>query len=124
MPVTYLDTLCSNLATISSPTHSGPASLIVVSHSLINGLYFEVNIADPATFTSFASADGEITTVNISDNSAASQDIDFKIYNPCFTSTFDAATVFTSPAIDPAGYDVYYTDPGASTATIADYATF
>ena len=101
------------------PSHSGPIDLIEE-----NGLNYEVSITDPSTFLNYASYDGEITTVTISDSSLASQDIDLKIYNPCFTSTFDAATVFISPVIDPAGYDVYYTDPGASTATIADYATF
>ena len=63
IPITYLDTLCTNPATINAPTHSGPVNLIVV-----NGLNYEISITDPATFTSYASVDGEITIVTISDN--------------------------------------------------------
>ena len=109
IPITYLDAQCTNPATINAPTHSGPVDLIVA-----NGLNYEISITDPATFTSYASFDGEITTVTISDSLPASQDIQIEIFNPCFTSAFDASTVFTSPTLDSAGYDVYLGDPSSA----------
>ena len=89
--------------------------------SLVSSNY-EVSITNPLVFKDYASFSGEISTVTFSDDSPATQIVNISIFNPCFASTFDAATVFVSPALDlEVGYFAYLNDPATTTINAGDY---
>ena len=96
VPTTYRNAGCTAQATVSCSSNNNVMSK--------NGSNFEVEITDPATFPNYGTYDGEITTVTISDDGGASQDIYIKILNPCFATTLVSSTF---PALDPTGYTVY-----------------
>ena len=88
----------------------------------LNGGYFEVDITDPQTFTTYAPTDGAESIVSFSDGND-SQDITIKVFNPCFTSTFDLSTIPINDNLD-SEYFIFKFDPAPLQLIMGEYQQY